>query len=313
VSASNELLIAVLLLAGCGGGPTIPPPDAAPGATPDAATIRLPDAAVIKSPDAAIRTPDAANADRPSGTGGPSQPPTDGATNADPLHPAAGFLPTATGACPEMTAGMITVTPQGLPPRQARLWISDAARTLDGPVVFYWYGTNGVPAQAVDGLGQDTIDAITAQGGIVVAPVHDPAAGLFPWYLTTTTNDADLKVADEILACAIQKVGVDTRHIHAVGFSAGALHTTQMAYRRAGYLASVATYSGGQLAAIPDEDPASALSAMIFHGGANDMVVIGFQAASEQFKMRLTTGGRFAFICNHGLGHRIPTAAVGSV
>ena len=298
----------LLLCAGCGGGPTVPPPDAAPtGPLPSDAAAALPrDAAPPSSRDGAPLAD--AVPDRPPGMGTP----TDAATT-DPLHPPAGFLPAATGTCPEMTAGMITVQPQGLAPRQARLWITDAARTLDGPLVFYWYGTNGAPAQAMDGLGMEAIDAITALGGLVVAPVHDPAAGIFPWFLVTTTNDTDLKVADEILACAIQKVGVDIRRIHSVGFSAGALHTTQMAYRRSGYLASVVTYSGGQVAPIPDQDPTSALNAMIFHGGASDMVVIGFQAASEQFKMSLTTAGRFAFICNHGMGHRIPTAAVGSV
>jgi poly(3-hydroxybutyrate) depolymerase len=306
MQARRALLL--LFLAGCGGGPTVVPGDAAVPAV-DAVPIAV-DAAAPASPDAARAD---ASADRPAGIGVPVLPPSDAAGISDPLHPAAGFLPAATGACPEMTAGMITVHPQGLGPRDARLWISDAARTLDGPLVFYWYGTNGAPAQAIDGLGMATIDAITAQGGMVIAPVHDPAAGVFPWYLVTTTDESDLKVADELLACAIQKVGVDTRRIHSVGFSAGALHTTQMAYRRSGYLASVVTYSGGQLAPIADQDPSSALSAMIFHGGPNDMVVIGFQAASEQFKMRLGAAGRFAFICNHGMGHRIPTDAVASV
>jgi hypothetical protein len=55
--------------------------------------------------------------------------------------------------------------------------------------------------------------------------------------------------------------------------------TPRAGYRRAGYLASVVTYSGGQLAAIPD----------------------------------LLAAGRFDFICDHGLGHRIPPDVGASV
>ena len=150
---------------------------------------------------------------------------------------------------------MITVRPGGVA-RQARVWMSEAARTLDGPLVFYWYGTGGSPAQAEQALGAATIAAITAAGGLLVAPVHDPAAGTWPWFLVSGMLENDLRVADEVLGCAVQKVGVDLRRVHALGFSAGAIHTVQMSYRRSGYLASVVTFSGAQSGAIPDQDPA---------------------------------------------------------
>jgi hypothetical protein len=223
--------------------------------------------------------------------------------------PAAGaFIPRPRGVCPEFAAGMITVRPGNLA-RQARLWISDAARTLDGPLVFYWYGTNGEPAQAEQALGRASIDAITALGGLVVAPVHDPAAGIWPWFLVAGTQDQDLQVADELLACALEKVGVDRRRIHSVGFSAGAIQTVQLSYRRSGYVASVVTYSGAKAPGIPDQDPSNKLAAMIFHGGAGDRVVISFQQGSETYKADLAAAGRFSLICNHGMGHRIPPAA----
>jgi predicted esterase len=98
-----------------------------------------------------------------------------------------------------------------------------------------------------------------------------------------------------------------------VGFSAGAIHTVQLSYRRSGYIASVVTYSGAKSPSIPDQDPGNKLAAMIFHGGPGDRVVVSFQMGSEAFKADLTAAGRFAVICNHGLGHRIPTAATGSV
>ncbi|MCZ7684097.1 MAG: hypothetical protein M5U28_37130 [Sandaracinaceae bacterium] len=95
--------------------------------------------------------------------------------------PAEPTLPSATGACPDFSAsGRITVSPSGVAPREVQLWISDAAATLDGPLVFYWHGTGSRPEEAQYGLGPETMDAILALGGMVIAPTHDPAAGDFP-------------------------------------------------------------------------------------------------------------------------------------
>jgi hypothetical protein len=85
-------------------------------------------------------------------------------------------------------------------------------------------------AQAEQALGPAVIASITAAGGLLVAPVHDPAAGTWPWFLVSGTQDNDLRVADEVLACAMEKLGVDLRRIHSLGFSAGAIHSVQMSY-----------------------------------------------------------------------------------
>ena len=204
---------------------------------------------------------------------------------------------------------MLTFQPGGLT-RQARVWISPEAERADGPLVFYWYGTNGSPAEAERGLGAEAIAEITAAGGLVVAPVHDPGAGVWPWFLVAGTRDLDVLLADEVVACAVEKVGIDRRRIHSVGFSAGAIHTVQLGYRRSGYIASVVTYSGALLGEAPDQDPSSKLAAMIFHGGPGDRVVISFQEGSQRYKSALDAAGRFGLLCNHGLGHQIPTANV---
>jgi predicted esterase len=238
------------------------------------------------------------------GTGGSTQP----------LEPDPAFMPEATGPCPEFAEGAITVTPDGKA-RDVQIWISDAAQALDGPLIFYWHGTGGSPVnQPPNALGAENIEAIKAAGGIIAAPHHDPAAGMFPWFLTTGgTNEEDLRVADEVLACAIEKVGIDVRRIHSIGMSAGGLNTTQMSYRRSGYLASVVTYSGGKLGDPPIQDPSNKFAAMIFHGGPTDQVVIDFQMVSEAYRDALRDAGHFAFICDHGMGHVIPTGAVDSV
>lgn len=223
-------------------------------------------------------------------------------------------LPEVTGACPTFEGDTITVAPEGVSPRDARLWISDASADLDGPLVFYWHGTGSAPAEAEYGLGAETIEAILALGGMVVAPEASGEAGTFPWFLTTGSRDDDLRVADEVLACAIERVGVDTTHVHSIGMSAGGLHTTQMGFRRASYVASVVTYSGGIYVGRPrTDDPNNRFAALIFHGGPDDVVVIEFQDASEEYFRYLRDRGHFAAICDHGLGHRIPTDARESV
>ena len=233
-----------------------------------------------------------------------------GATTPNPT-----FVPKPTGSCPSFANGTVTFAPAGIAPRQARLWMSSAASTLHGPLVFYWYATTSSTNEVLYGLGQSIVDAITAKGGIVVAPVEDMPNGQknqFPWYLVTGNQMDDLKVADEIVGCAIQQVGIDLRHIHSLGMSAGGLQTTRMSYLRSGYLASVATYSGGLASGTMDtfEDPTNLFAAMIFHGGATDMYgQLNFQTASESYKTALRTAGHFAFICDHSAntpGHQIP-------
>ncbi len=227
-------------------------------------------------------------------------------------------IPEPTGACPTFSpsASMIAVQPAGLPIRRARLWISEAAETLDGPMVFYWHGTGSNPGEAQFGLGDDNIQWILDQGGIVVAPESDPTSGTYPWFaVLDVAEDRDFRVADELLGCAAEQVGVDPQRIHSIGFSAGGLQTSQMSFRRASYIASVVTYSGGLILArrpITDE-PNNRFSALLFHGGPNDIVVVRFQDTSERYWNLLDSGGHFAAICNHGGRHTIPFDAAPSV
>jgi predicted esterase len=221
-------------------------------------------------------------------------------------------LPAATGACPDFHEnGVVSVAPAGASARDATIWVSDAADTLDGPVVFFWHGAGGSPSEAPYVLGPEAMDAILALGGVVIAPRSDPAAGTFSWYLTTGSAETDLVVADELVACAQESVGIDARHVHSIGFSAGALHTAQMSYRRASYVASVVTYSGGLIArTAPATDAADArFAAMVLFGGPEDMVVINFSTASHNYTNAMAASGYFGFLCDHGMGHTGPTSA----
>jgi predicted esterase len=190
--------------------------------------------------------------------------------------------------------------------RRVQLYLDPiAAKKLHGPLIFYWYGTAGVPSQAMEGLGIEGVKRVMSLGGIVAAATHiNP--GAFPWINGSTAQEFALM--DEVLACAIQKVGVDVRHIHAMGFSTGALLAAQAGYARSGYLASVVTYSGGASNA-PSQDPNNLFPVMIFYGGANDRVLLNFQAASLQYSNGLVKTGHVVVLCNHASGHRLPTEA----
>lgn len=221
-------------------------------------------------------------------------------------------LPTATGACPDLTtSGTVMISHAGIAARPVQIWVSAAAATMDGPLVLVWHGAGGSPSEAPLILGDAAMSAILAAGGIVAAPTHDPVNTQLPWFLDLGSREDDLLVADEIVACAAAAPGVDAHHVHAVGFSAGALHTAQMSFRRASYLASVVTYSGGLFtSSAPMRDaPDARFAAMILHGGPDDMVLINFQQASERYLGAMQRAGDFGFVCNHGMGHTVPAAA----
>jgi predicted esterase len=217
-------------------------------------------------------------------------------------------LPTPTGACPDFVAGDVTFAPAGIPARTVRLFLDEeAVAAQDGPLVFYWHGTGSSPlAEPPYGMGEAQTWVLEA-GGVIAAPHSDPSSGTWPWFLTAGGDDeSDLILADEILACAVEQVGIDAHHIHSMGMSAGGLNTTQMSYRRSGYLASVVTYSGGILGDIPVQNEDNPFAAMIFHGGVNDEVVVNFKDLSEKYLNDLRERGHYGFICDHGGGHTIP-------
>jgi hypothetical protein len=210
-------------------------------------------------------------------------------------------LPTNQRTCPTFVEG----TMQFLDNDVEIVALGSAA--LHGPIVFYWHGTGSSPLEARVGLGTTVISQIKAAGGIVVGMIGDQGSGQ-----NTSGNgvwhDSDMVVADEVLACAILR-GIDTRHIHALGMSAGGLQTTSFSYMRSNYLASVVVYSGGLTFGNPAyQDANNKFAAMIVHGGDSDVVSgFSFQDASVRYRDDLRTDGHFAFLCNHDGGHTIPS------
>lgn len=213
-------------------------------------------------------------------------------------------LPTADGPCPEFAAGDLDFEPGETGPRRARVFFDPSAGG-GGPVVFWFHGTGGNAANSDNAFPQDDFDEITAMGGMVVIPYADPAAGQSPWFLVVGEREDDLHLMDEIVGCADAGPGIDARHIHAAGFSAGGLHTAQAALRRASYIASTVPLSGGVYSSsTPSDAPDQVISSMIFHGGASDVAGgLGFQMSSEVFQQAVEARGGYTLMCNHGQGH----------
>jgi hypothetical protein len=286
---------------------------AACGSSSDTSNAGVDSGIAASGPDAS-RSDDSSSSPTDSGTSDAGT--SDSGPGGDDASPSTPTIPSPTGTCPTFANGTVTFSPAGIPPRPVQIYMTDAAKTMQGPLIFYWYATGSSTIEAAYSLGS-TLDSIEAAGGIVVVPTADPSAGQFQWFIVNGSPKLDdFLVADEVVACAAKNPGVDTTHIHAMGMSAGALQTTAMSFMRSAYVASVATYSGGMPPGFVPmiEDPANKFAALIFDGGSTDNVYgVDFQAASQTYYSTLKSAGHFAAICNHGMGHSIPTDAAPSV
>jgi len=213
------------------------------------------------------------------------------------------MLPAVSGTCPTITgANATTLTFAGEP---VEVW----AGTGGGPLVLYWYPTGGSSAFVLDEFGQTNISAVTAAGGVVASFAKSNGTG-------TDTGDAvwftgDFTTADQVVACAIQQLHIDTRRIFVTGASAGGLQTTWMSYARSGYVAAAVTLSGGLeevggFSGTPTtlQDPTNVPAAMAVHGAPGvDVVVIDFSVASAAWEADVAMKGGFSMDCNTGGGH----------
>lgn len=254
------------------------------------------------SPRDAATTPDAAS------DAGPRD---GGLVDAGPQTPAGPTLPTAKGTCPEFKEGSVLFAGSSV-----RLWVGNDGVSKLGPLLFYWYATNSNVDEVTRALGADVIADIKARGGMIAALEATTKQG------TNTGNGVwytgDFAIADEVLACAIAKgVGIDTKHIHASGFSAGGLQTSWMAYARSNYMASVAPYSGGlsgTRATMAPEDATNVVPAMVIHGRqGSDWYILDFAVTSKSMITDIQGKGGFALDCNHDGGHVQPTNLGASV
>jgi poly(3-hydroxybutyrate) depolymerase len=217
-------------------------------------------------------------------------------------------LPTVNGPCPRFVSGTVTFHPKNARSNTARLWVGN--NSGHGPLIFYFHGTGMSPNDALWTLGRNNINAILAEGGVVLAP---RGHGRYAWYIANgDTREDDLRLIDEMVACAIQQANIDVRRIHATGLSSGATLVSDMIHRRSNYLASASPKSGGFDPYNPiatNVEPDNRMSALIFHGGTDDQWggYEFYQPQSEELADIIRDEGGFAVVCNHGRGHTEPT------
>ncbi|HEX3596938.1 MAG TPA: hypothetical protein VHU80_17635, partial [Polyangiaceae bacterium] len=213
-------------------------------------------------------------------------------------------LPTATGTCPKFTnGGTITVG------RMSGIvtYIDPNAKNKPapgGPLVLYYHATLSNPGEVMSGFGQANISKVTAAGGVVVAFKSTACSGC------QTTDDnywfvQDDPIQDTVVACAIQQANIDVKHIHALGWSAGALHTMHVALARSNYMASVISYSGGMPFATQVQNPNNHVSSVLTYGDTNDVVVVDFNQNSKTYYSTYQPKSYYTMMCMHPGGHEV--------
>jgi poly(3-hydroxybutyrate) depolymerase len=193
--------------------------------------------------------------------------------------------------------------------QQVQLWVGKKQEGVKGPVLFYWHGTGSTSGEALGGLGSG-LQEIQQQGGLVAS-------------FTTTTKKAqntgnnvwytgDFEMADQILACAVEQLNIDTRRVYTAGCSAGGLQAGAMVYGRSSYLAAAMPNSGGTVFPSKLEDAAHVPALITTHGKMGSDVVAGleFTMSSLNQTKDIAAKGGFAVDCDHGGGHCASPPAV---
>jgi hypothetical protein len=219
-------------------------------------------------------------------------------------------LPTATG-CPTFTnGGTVQIARKNGSKMNVIVYIDPAAKSKPdpgGPIINYYHATAGLPTEVLNGFGQANIAKVTSMGGVVATYTTTVCSGC------GTTDDLvwfveDDDVQDTVVACAIQQAKIDTRHIHALGWSAGALHSVHVGLARSNYMASIISYSGGTAWPVTVQDPNNHISAILTYGDPGaDVVVLDFNAQSHAYYTAYQPKGYYTMMCHHPGGHAIDT------
>jgi hypothetical protein len=155
------------------------------------------------------------------------------------------------------------------------------------------------------GFTAANIQKVMDAGGVVAAFNHVACSSC------QTTDDSwwfveDDPVQDFVVACAIQQANIDTRHIHALGWSAGALHSMHLGFARANYMASIISYSGGSPGQAQSQDPSNHFSSILTYGDqGTDVVIIDFNQNSQTYYANYQPMGYYTMMCHHTGGHEI--------
>jgi poly(3-hydroxybutyrate) depolymerase len=206
-------------------------------------------------------------------------------------------IPAAMGECPEFKNGTMMIG------GHSNIMVTAGPAGKKGALLFYWHGTGSSAEGEVSRLPKAMVDDIISTGGIIAGfNGSGTKGGKGDCSGTAAHNMADFDSADQVVACAVSKHGIDPRRIYSAGCSAGGLQTGCMAMVRSSYLAAVAPNSGGIVSPQMWQDMHSP-AVMTMHGGASDMVIVTFSQTSASFDMNAKMHGSFVINCDHGGGH----------
>jgi hypothetical protein len=205
-------------------------------------------------------------------------------------------IPMVTETCPKFQNG--TISFMGLGGIQIAAGAKAAGPTA--PMIVYWHGTLSTSGEYAVMAGP-AATGVTQQGGVIVSPQDttggDLYSGTFIW------GQSDLKVIDQLVACAVKDHNVDPRRIYTMGCSAGGLFGTAFAALRSSYVAAAAPNSGGLVATAPFQN-AHTPALMTVHGKmGTDVVAVDFATTSATADSAFKAKGGFVIDCDTGGTH----------
>ncbi len=311
-----SLLAAALCACGSETATPSPTPDAAVDAPADqapAADAPVADAPVADAQPDVTSTPDAAVADA-------AEPPVE----ADP--------------CDALHAGTVSNYTVDGTARSFILTLPQGATATGGhwPVVFNWHGL-GDTARNFNGLLAGQVDNATMPFILVtpesthLGPTTTPL-GLEWDEIMVSPPNREARLFDAVVRCLDARWGVDRDRVYTVGFSAGAIMSDLLAVLRGDQLAAVVSYSGGYFAdpenpptlgplrgavSWPELTTRNRYTQLMLFGGATDTFnLVVATAHFDQFARNdatfLRAMGHDVIVCDHGGGHRVPTAVMGA-
>ncbi|MFZ5477466.1 MAG: alpha/beta hydrolase family esterase [Myxococcota bacterium] len=214
------------------------------------------------------------------------------------------------GQCPDLSVNTSTFSSGGVE-REVRVIVPEGD-TAGMPLVFVWHPLGATARQMVQWLG--LVDWAEQVGAVVVVP-SAREDNLFEWDFWN--DDAyDVTLFDDVRTCLADELDVDLWRVSATGMSAGGLWTTELAMARADALSTVAIMSGGLMEGYLEyTTPARPLPVLAMHGGESDTydaggIVLHFDEQTEDLVEGLVADGSFVVVCDHGLGHTIPSDGV---
>lgn len=243
-----------------------------------------------------------------------------------PLPQPAPLAESSDGECPDLSSpGVSTFSSAGMDRKVVTAFPQGETEGL--PVIFFFHGLT-TPDQ---NPAEQMANALDLQGlaedlpAIIIIPEAPatamPLVGEVSIWGILGTPEADLALYDDLRGCVVNELAGDIRRVHSVGFSGGALWTTQMLMSRSDTLASAVEFSGGAEFELPldgspflgYESPAERTPALLVAGGEADewpqgFGLIDFVATTDTLQGGLRVDGHFIARCDHEAGHTIPAS-----